>query len=86
MTEGEPAQRALVVAPDRTPAPLANLALRTLAALKADETDHLPIFGDRRTGRAFRSRLRGRSARRPGRAGRWRGIDESGTRAGAVTG
>ena len=30
--------RAVVVAPDRTPAPLANLALRTLAALKADET------------------------------------------------
>jgi F-box protein 11 len=38
MADHDPEPRALVVAPDRTPAPLANLARRTLATIKAPES------------------------------------------------
>lgn len=38
MADSDTEQRALVVAPDRTPAPLANLAARTLATIKVPES------------------------------------------------
>ena len=37
MADPDPELRALVVAPDRTPVPLANLAQRTLATLKVPD-------------------------------------------------
>jgi parallel beta-helix repeat protein len=42
VTSPDPEPRALVVAPDRTPAPLANLAQRTLATIQAAESALVP--------------------------------------------